>query len=357
MHRGHQHRRNFTHSRRNHLRNRFRLLQAQGLQPAHRYGRSPDLPHFASQRQPAFWSCRPNRSRTSLPPVHRTPVQGRTARANRARNPAYQPGEHGAAAEIARRGRLAAVPLYGPAPAGQHPQLALPAVDFGRARSHRSVDLSGTANGRVSARSAPVPDADRGQPDGLQCGDSDHRVDALRPVHLLPPKGSRRRGRQRARKVPGSRVGPPDLPERLPAVENEQILVQLVQRTLYPHQSDAQSARSTPTAQGHLRAAAAEGAILRYQLGRRPEVHLLGLLLSGGPPQRHRRVRQPSNRNALLSASHLGAVRPRNHAGLRRLPRAGDDRQGVHAVRHRRRRVLAGRARSHVLLGQGNGEK
>lgn len=41
------------------------------------------------------------------------------------------------------------------------------------------------------------------------------------------------------------------------------------------------------------------------------------------------------------------------HPGLHRLPRAGDDQQGVHAVRHLGGRLLAGRARAHVLLGEG----
>lgn len=41
------------------------------------------------------------------------------------------------------------------------------------------------------------------------------------------------------------------------------------------------------------------------------------------------------------------------HPGLRVLPRAGDDPQGVHAQRDGRRRRVAGRARAHVLLHQG----
>ena len=65
------------------------------------------------------------------------------------------------------------------------------------------------------------------------------------------------------------------------------------------------------------------------------------------------RIRQLPQRHAVPPAPLLLAVRPGIHAGLRHLPRARDDEQGIHAVRLRGGAVLVGGRRAHVLLRQG----
>lgn len=89
-------------------------------------------------------------------------------------------------------------------------------------------------------------------------------------------------------------------------------------------------------------------------MGRRAQVHLLGLLPPGSQAQGHRRVRQLPYGHAVPPAPDLGSLRHGLHPGLRGVPRAHNDGQGVHAVRHRGRRLLACRARPHVLQRQGD---
>jgi hypothetical protein len=53
-----------------------------------------------------------------LPPLHGRPVPRRAAPGDRTRDPAYQPGQRRAAAEVPWRCRFADVSFYGPTTAG-----------------------------------------------------------------------------------------------------------------------------------------------------------------------------------------------------------------------------------------------
>ena len=53
------------------------------------------------------------------------------------------------------------------------------------------------------------------------------------------------------------------------------------QRTLHPHQGDAQSARGTPTTEGDHGLARAAHRAVRQRVGRHPKVHMLGVLPPG----------------------------------------------------------------------------
>jgi len=105
------------------------------------------------------------------------------------RNPAHQPGERGAAAEVAGRRGPAQVPLYGPAPAGQHAELDVPIVDTGRAGQYGFVDRPRARDGRIPARPHAGQNVDRVVRDGVQRGDLDHRFHAQRAGHLFPAQG------------------------------------------------------------------------------------------------------------------------------------------------------------------------
>ena len=74
---------------------------------------------------------------------------------------------------------------------------------------------------------------------------------------------------------------------------------------------------------------------------------------SGGAFKGSRRIRQRPYGYALPRPSNLIAFRHGIHSGLRGVPRVGDDRQGVHAVRDGGGRRVVSRIGAHVLLGQG----
>ncbi len=93
--------------------------------------------------------------------------------------------------------------------------------------------------------------------------------------------------------------------------------------------------------------------LYRFEI-RRSHILTCSYIILGCSTEGHRRVREHPYRHADAPAPHVGAVRHGLHRRPHCLPRAGDDDQGVHAVRHRRRRVLARRTRTHVLLGEGD---
>ena len=84
----------------------------------------------------------------------------------------------------------------------------------------------------------------------------------------------------------GPRIRPPDVPERVPAVEAERLLGPVVRGPLHPHQGHAQGARGARAAQGDHGAAEDEAGVVGHRLGRRAQVRVRGLLPPGGQAQR-----------------------------------------------------------------------
>ena len=82
--------------------------------------------------------------------------------------------------------------------------------------------------------------------------------------------------------VPGPRVGPPDVPERVPPVEGERLLRPVDGRPLHPREGDAQGEGGARAAQGDHGAAEDEARVGRQRVGRHQEVHLRSVLPPGG---------------------------------------------------------------------------
>lgn len=124
-------------SRWNHVRYRRRVFQAQGLQPEDGNGLSPDHAHLASECEPAQWTCRKDRSWVRPPPsfspfiltasdpqcrvssLHGDRVQGRAVREHDPRDSAYEPRQHGLAAQVARSQEPPRVRFHGSSSSGE----------------------------------------------------------------------------------------------------------------------------------------------------------------------------------------------------------------------------------------------
>ena len=103
--RRHQHRGDVADARRRALRDRRGLLEAKGLQPARGHGRAAGVPRVQGRGRPARRAGGPHGPGDLLAPVHRAGLPRRAAPGVRARDPADEPVERRAAAQVARRSR------------------------------------------------------------------------------------------------------------------------------------------------------------------------------------------------------------------------------------------------------------
>ena len=200
-HRRDKHRGDVADGRRHHLRHRPGVLQDEGVQPEDRHGRAASVPDLTAERGPAQGACGADGARAVLPAVHGERVPVRDAQVDRAGDPADEPVQHRPAAQVARHRRPPQVRVHGPAAAGEHQAVALPALGARRARQHGRADRPRAQDGRVPARPAAVQDAHQGQREPVRLGAAHHRLDAVRPVGLHPDEGERRAERCHAREV------------------------------------------------------------------------------------------------------------------------------------------------------------
>ena len=145
---------------------------------------------------------------------------------------------------------------------------------------------------------------------GLQRGGADHCGDALRRVHLLPAQGEAVAGRPEEGQVPPAGGRPPDAPDGLQLVEEQQVFERLVLRELYPgalHAARAGRAAAAPRHHGPLQAG---HRVVRQELPACVQGHRVRLLCArreegpaGGLQDAHRG-------HAGLHPPVVGAVQP-----------------------------------------------
>ncbi|GLE07995.1 hypothetical protein PINS_up018863 [Pythium insidiosum] len=172
-------------------------------------------------------------------------VCARDARGAGPRGAAHESWRDRAAAQVTRRAQLARVRLYGPAAAGQHRELDVPAMGARRARQHGRTHGHGPQDGCVPARPAARQDVALQRAARVLGRGARDRVHALGAERVLPTEGPRRGERRVPRKVLRAGKRPPHAAERVQPVEGERVLESVVHGALYPRQGGcARRARS-----------------------------------------------------------------------------------------------------------------
>lgn len=96
-------------SRRNHVRRRRGVQQAQSLQPSHGHGLAPDHADQSGEREPALGSSRAHGRGDGVSALHGDSVPGGVVREHDSRDPEDEPREHGAVTQELGREELARV--------------------------------------------------------------------------------------------------------------------------------------------------------------------------------------------------------------------------------------------------------
>mmetsp|Transcript_20058 Transcript_20058/g.43897 ORF Transcript_20058/g.43897 Transcript_20058/m.43897 type:complete len:325 (+) Transcript_20058:776-1750(+) len=151
----HKHRGDLPHHRRDCVRDRPRVLEAEGVQPTHPRGVPAGVAHLARLRPPAGGPRRAHPAREVLPPLHRALLQEGPPRADVPGDAAVEPVDSGAAAEEARHRRPSALRLHGP-PRARDPHARARAPQLPRGPRRR---WEPDADRRAHVRVPPGPPA------------------------------------------------------------------------------------------------------------------------------------------------------------------------------------------------------